>query len=69
MHLRAHRVTQGAVDYLMALDQRPPFKLWTDDQSLEMVAAAGEILYLDLSAGKRLFNFELKLFGIHCRTS
>jgi len=35
----------------------------------EMVAAACEILYLDVGAGKRLFNFELKLFGIHCRVS
>ena len=69
MHLRAHRVTQGAIDYLMALDQRPPFELRTDDHGLEMVTAAGEILYLNVGAGKRLFNFELKLFEIHCRVS
>lgn len=69
MHLRAHRVTQGAIDYLMALDERPPFELRTDDQSLEMVAAAGEILYLNLGAGKRLFDFELNFCGIHCRVS
>ena len=65
MHARAHRVTQGCIDHLMAFDQPFALELVTYHQRLEMVATTGRVLNLDVGAGQTVFDQLLYLRRIH----
>ncbi len=65
MHPLAHRVAQRSVNHLVALDQRTAFELRRDDERLEVIAASGQVLYLDIGARKRLFDRKFELYHFH----
>lgn len=56
MNLSAHRIAQGCVNRLMALDQRFAAKTLAHHQCLEMVAAAGIITHFHRCSGQHGFD-------------
>lgn len=65
MDLRAHRITQRAVNRLMALHQGLALEVLAYHESFEVIAAPGEIADFNMSPGQALLDKFLELVSLH----